>query len=79
MVGYELALGDRESEDSPKYLVEFWTCQGGQIVFTAYGSFEENALIKDESGCSEPSYGNLYMAHKDGYIGPVPIPWPPQP
>ena len=75
-VGYELALGDRESEESPRYLVEFWTCQGGQIVFTAYGAFEENALVKDEPGCNEPSHGNVYLAHKDGYIGPVPIPWP---
>jgi hypothetical protein len=75
-VGYELALGDRESEESPLYLVEFWTCQGGQIVFTAYGAFEENALIKDEPGCSEPSHGQVYIAHKDGYIGPVNIPWP---
>ena len=74
--GYELALGDRESEDSPLYLVEFWTCQGGQIVFTAYGSFVENALIKDEPGCSEASHGQVFIAHKDGYIGPVPIPWP---
>jgi hypothetical protein len=75
-VGYELALGDRESKESPLYLVEFWTCQGGQIVFTAYGSFEENARIKDEPGCAEPSHGQVYIAHKDGYIGPVPIFWP---
>lgn len=76
--GYELALGDRESAESPQYLVEFWTCQAGQIVFTAYGSFEEGAVIQDEAGCSEPSHGQVFIAHKDGYVGPVAIPWPAQ-
>jgi hypothetical protein len=74
--GYELALGDRESAESPQYLVETWTCIGGQIVFTAYGAFEEYSVVTDEPGCSEPSHGQVYIAHKDGYIGPVPIPWP---
>lgn len=76
--GYELALGDRESSESPQYLVEFWTCQAGQIVFTSYGAFEEAAVIQDEVGCSEPSHGQVFIAHKDGYIGPVAIPWPVQ-
>jgi hypothetical protein len=76
--GYELALGDRESAESPQYLVEFWTCQAGGIVFTSYGAFEEAAVIQDEAGCSEPSHGQVYIAHKDGYVGPVAIPWPAQ-
>jgi hypothetical protein len=75
--GYELPLGDRESETSPVYLVEAWTCQGGRIVFTPIGAFSEFASVKDEAGCSEPSHGRVYVAHKDGYIGPVEvIPWP---
>jgi hypothetical protein len=74
--GYELALGDRESAESPQYLVETWTCIGGGIVFTAYGAFEEAAIVIDEPGCSEPSHGQVFIAHKDGYIGPVAIPWP---
>ena len=77
-VGYPLALGDRESADSPQYLVEFWSCQAGQIVFTAYGAFDENAVVQDEAGCSEPSHGQVFIAHKDGYVGPVAIPWPAQ-
>ncbi len=76
--GYELALGDRESAESPQYLVEFWTCQGGDIVFSAYGAFEEAAVVQDEAGCAEPSHGQVYIAHKDGYVGPVAIPWPAQ-
>jgi hypothetical protein len=76
--GYELALGDRESAESPQYLVEFWTCQAGTIVFTAYGAFEEAAVVQDEAGCAEPSHGQVYIAHKDGYVGPIAIPWPAQ-
>jgi hypothetical protein len=76
--GYELALGDRESAESPQYLVEAWTCQAGKIVFTSYGAFEESAVITDEAGCSEPSHGQVFIAHKDGYVGPVIIPWPAQ-
>lgn len=75
-VGYELALGDREGANSPRYLVEAWTCQGGEIVFTPVGTFVESALIKDEAGCSEPSHGRLFLVHRDGYVGPVEIPWP---
>lgn len=74
--GYDLALGDRESADSPLYLIEAWTCQDGKLVFNAIGVYEEGALIQDEAGCAEPSHGDVYVAHKDGYIGPVPIPWP---
>ena len=75
-IGYQLAPGDRESEDSPRYLLELWTCQGGEIVFTPQGVFEEYAEVKDEAGCSEPSHGQVYLAHRDGYIGPSYIPWP---
>jgi len=74
--GYTLAPGDRESENSPVYLVEAWTCQGGKIVFTPIGAFEEFASVKDEAGCSDPSHGQVFVAHKDGYVGPVEIPWP---
>lgn len=78
-VGYELALGDRESANSPRYLVEAWACQGGEIVFMPIGTFVESALITDEAGCSEPSHGQLFLVHKDGYVGPVTIPWPAHP
>jgi hypothetical protein len=78
-VGYELALGDRESANSPRYLVEAWICQAGEIVFIPTGTFVESALIRDEAGCSEPSHAQLFLVHKDGYVGPVMIPWPAHP
>jgi hypothetical protein len=74
--GYELAVGDWEGGDRPRYLLELWTCQGGNMVFTPLGTLEEFASITDEGGCSEESHGRVYMAHVDGYIGPSEIPWP---
>lgn len=76
-----LAPGDRESTDSPRFLLELWTCQSGEIVFTALGTgtydeTETYAQVKDEAGCSEPSHGDVYLAHRDGYVGPSVIPWP---
>jgi hypothetical protein len=75
-VGYDLLPGDRP-EASPAYLTETWTCQDGELVFSPQGWDEPSAWVRDEGGCDEASYGYVYMAHVDGYIGPVPIPWPP--
>jgi hypothetical protein len=73
--GYDLLPGDKPDQ-SPRYLVETWTCQGGKIVFTPYGTDETFAQVRDEGGCAEPSHGQVYMAHVDGYIGPSFITWP---
>jgi hypothetical protein len=73
--GYDLLPGDKPDQ-SPRYLVETWTCQGGKIVFTPYGTDETFAQVRDEGGCAEPSHGQVYMAHVDGYIGPSIITWP---
>jgi hypothetical protein len=73
-----LEPADRESARSPMSVLETWTCQGGEIVVTpigAYGPFGR-AQIKDESGCSEISRGRVFLAHKNGYIGPVSVEWP---
>ena len=74
--GYPLAPGDREDINRPQYLVEAWTCQGGRIMFTPIGAFVESVQVTDEAGCSEPSHGQVFIAHKDGYVGPVEIDWP---
>lgn len=74
--GYDMLPGDRP-EASPPYLTETWTCQDGKIVFTPQGWDDTSAFVRDEGGCAEASYGYVYMAHVDGYIGPVTIPWPP--
>ena len=74
--GYDLLPGDRP-QDSPAYLTETWTCQNGEIVFSPQGWDDTSAFVQDEGGCDVASYGNVYMAHVDGYIGPSVIPWPP--
>jgi hypothetical protein len=88
---YVLPLGERESANSPQYLLELWLCQGGQVAFTPIGSFDSPASgdkpevrgtdgvsVTDEAGCAEPSHGRIYLAEKHGYVGPVEIRWPPQ-
>jgi len=75
-VGFDLLPGDKP-EQSPRYLVEAWTCQDGKIVLSPLGVDEPYTQVRDEGGCAEASYGYVYMAHVDGYIGPVTVPWPP--
>ena len=86
--GKIVALGDRESETSPRFLVEAWTCIGGQIVFSPIGVGADlkapdgsltqvGTQVQDDAGCSEPSHAQVFLAHKDGYVGPVAVPWPP--
>jgi hypothetical protein len=74
--GVTLRAGDEESPTSPSYLVEVWTCQAGQIVFTPIGAYDNVAYVNDESGCSTPSHGRVFLSEKHGYAGPTEIPWP---
>jgi len=74
--GYDLLPGDLP-DASPRYLVETWTCQDGEFVFTPQGWEDTSASIRDDGDCGQASRGYVYMAHVDGYIGPVTIPWPP--
>ncbi len=69
-------LGMRESTNSPYWLVELWTCQKGQIVFTPIGAFDSTVIVDDEPGCSQPSHGRIFLSDVDGYDGPTDIPWP---
>ena len=71
-----LPVGERESEQSPRYLAELWLCQGGKVAFTPIGVWEPPLVVSDEAGCIEPSHGRLYLAEKHGYVGPVEISWP---
>jgi hypothetical protein len=75
---YDVPLGERESENSPRYLLELWLCQDGQVVFTPRGANQSSLQVTDEAGCAQPSHGRIYLAEKHGYIGPVEIPWPSQ-
>jgi hypothetical protein len=71
-----LPSGERESEESPRYLAELWLCQRGELVLTPIGTLDPGLIVTDEAGCSEPSHGRLYLAEVHGYVGPVEIRWP---
>jgi hypothetical protein len=79
--GYTLAPSDLEDKGRPMSLAETWTCQGGKIVFTPLPAYEAygSAKVIDEAGCSTASHGQVFIAHKDGYVGPVPVDWPEHP
>jgi hypothetical protein len=74
--GFLIPLGDREGENSALYLVEIWTCYNGKIVFSPHAVNRESFTFSDESGCTEPSHGRVFLSEKHGYIGPEEIPWP---
>jgi len=72
--GVQLRAGD-ETAEAP-YLVEAWICTNDQIIFTPIGSYATAVKVIDEPGCSEPSYGRVYLVEKHGYTRWVEIPWP---
>lgn len=78
---YDLPLGERENENSPRHLLELWLCQEGEVELTPMGSWDVSPIstlrVIDEAGCAEPSRGVIYLVEKHGYAGPVEIPWPP--
>ncbi len=76
--GVTLRAGDEESPTSPLYVVEVWTCQGGQLLFTPIGAYDNVATVIDEPGCRAPSHGRVFLAEKHGYAGPTEVPWPPR-
>lgn len=78
---FDLPAGEREDDTKPRYMLELWLCQDGELRFTPTGSWEvtqkrPTVQVTDEASCSEPSHGRIYLAEKHGYKGPVEIPWP---
>lgn len=77
---YDVPLGERESENSPRYVLEVWLCQDGQVRFTPVPVYDfTKETVIDQAGCAEPSHGRIYLSEKHGYVGPVEIKWPPHP
>ena len=72
-----ISPGKYESESMHQYIIEVWRCEGGQIIFETLGTnFPAITVENDETGCSVPSHGFVYVQEKHGYGGPVEIPWP---
>jgi len=77
---FDVPLGERESENSPRYVLEVWLCQDGQMTFTPIPVYDVTKVpVIDQAACAEPSHGRIVLAEKHGYVGPVEIKWPPYP
>ena len=78
---------DRESATSALFLVEFWVCQKGQQVLNPQGIYFKydpsqdiaygTAQATDDGSCGQPVHGDVFLAHRDGYVGPVLFQVPP--
>jgi hypothetical protein len=76
---YDVPLGERESENSPRYVLELWLCRDGQVTFTPIPVYDLTKVsVTDQAGCAEPSHGRIFLAEVHGYVGPVEIRWPPR-
>jgi hypothetical protein len=75
---FDVPEGERESLNSPRYILEVWLCRDGQVTFTPIPVYENTKVsVIDQAGCAEPSHGRIILAEKHGYVGPVEIKWPP--
>jgi len=66
-------------DDDRGYLIEAWVCQDGKFIFLATNYFpytKTNAIIHDESGCTQESNARFYTVEKHGYMPFIEIPWP---
>jgi hypothetical protein len=71
-----VSLGDYEDDSMQTYIIEVWRCQAGQLIFDPLATRFAYISFIDESGCSEPSHGRVWVQEKHGYAGPAEIPWP---
>jgi hypothetical protein len=74
-----ISPGDYEDDSMQTYIVEVWRCQDGELIFDPLATRFAFITFVDESGCSQPSHGRVWVQEKHGYAGPADIPWPPYP
>lgn len=75
-VDVPVSLGDYEDDSMQTYIIEVWRCQAGELIFDPLATRVPYVSFVDEPGCSEPSYGRVWVQEKHGYAGPAEIPWP---
>ena len=68
--------GDYEDDSMQTYIIEVWRCEGGQLIFDPLATRLTYISFVDEPGCTELSYGRVWIQEKHGYAGPAEIPWP---
>lgn len=71
-----VSLGKYESPNMFPYIVEVWHCVNGEYIFETLGTTYPAIKFVDQEGCSQPSFGRVYIQEKHGYGGPADIPWP---
>ena len=71
-----LRAGDEEDESMLHYIVETWRCENGKLIFDPLATNDTAITFVDESGCSQPSHGRVFVQEKHGFAGPAEIPWP---
>lgn len=71
-----LRPGDEEDASMLHYIVEVWHCEGGQYLFSPLATNEMEITFVDEPGCSQTSFGRIFVQEKHGFAGPTEIPWP---
>ena len=71
-----VSLGDYEDDSMQTYIIEVWRCEDGQLIFDPLATRLTYISFVDEPGCTEPSYGRVWVQEKHGYAGPAEIPWP---
>ena len=71
-----VSLGDYEDDSMQTYIIEVWRCVGGELIFEPLATRFAFTSFVDEPGCSQPSYGRVWVQEKHGYAGPAEIPWP---
>jgi hypothetical protein len=77
---FDVPPAERESENSPRYILEVWLCRDGQVTLNPIPVYDVTKLsVIDQAGCAQPSHGRILLAEKHGYVGPVEIKWPPYP
>jgi hypothetical protein len=72
-------------DDYRGYLIEAWTCKGGEQVFSpifyvpplANNTGTLSVRLTDDPGCTLPSRARIYSAQKQGYSFSNDISWPP--
>lgn len=70
---------DMTADDDRGYFIEAFVCQDTFYIWWTADLPEQDMTsytVKDEEGCSTPSYGKLYTVEKHGYSEAADIPWP---
>ena len=66
-------------DDDRGYFIEAWVCQNGAYLWWTVSfpnQYTTSYTVTDQTGCKNPSSGEIYTVEKHGYSLPISIPWP---